>query len=145
MKWVYHFKENERNVLLMMKFEPSNRNQNWKTLYSPLWTWQLLYLFKNFADDISRILTYTILQHHIMKRVHLPDVYNWGNNIFQITSRWCYKIVTWVWKVHCCGFKFHITTNFQEITTSREFPGSPVVRTQCFYCQGPRFKPWLEN
>ena len=48
-------------------------------------------------------------------------------------------------KGHCCGFKFHITTNFQEITTSREFPGSPVVRTQHFDCQGPRFKPCSDN
>ena len=27
----------------------------------------------------------------------------------------------------------------------REFPGSPVVRTSPFYCQGPRFDPWPEN
>ena len=26
-----------------------------------------------------------------------------------------------------------------------EFPGSPVVRTLHFHCQGPRFNPWLEN
>lgn len=24
-------------------------------------------------------------------------------------------------------------------------PGSPVVRTQCFCCPGPRFDPWLRN
>ena len=28
---------------------------------------------------------------------------------------------------------------------SRDFPGSPVVRTQCIHCQGPRFDPWLGN
>ena len=22
------------------------------------------------------------------------------------------------------------------------FPGGPVVRTQCFHCQGPGFNPW---
>ena len=27
----------------------------------------------------------------------------------------------------------------------REFPGGPVVRTPCFYCQGPRFNSWLGN
>ena len=26
-----------------------------------------------------------------------------------------------------------------------DFPGSPVVRTQCFHCPGPRFNPWLGN
>ena len=26
-----------------------------------------------------------------------------------------------------------------------EFPGSPVVRTPCFNCQGPRFSPWWGN
>ena len=27
----------------------------------------------------------------------------------------------------------------------REFPGSPVVRTQCFHGRGPGFNPWLGN
>ena len=27
----------------------------------------------------------------------------------------------------------------------REFPGCPVVRTQCFHCWGPRFNPWSGN
>lgn len=33
------------------------------------------------------------------------------------------------------------------ILSSREgeFPGSPVVRTQCFHGPGPRFNPWLGN
>ena len=26
-----------------------------------------------------------------------------------------------------------------------EFPGSPVARTPCSHCQGPRFDPWLKN
>ena len=26
-----------------------------------------------------------------------------------------------------------------------KFPGSPVVRTRCFYCWGPGFNPWLGN
>ena len=25
------------------------------------------------------------------------------------------------------------------------FPGDPVVRTQHFHCQGPRFNTWLGN
>ena len=28
---------------------------------------------------------------------------------------------------------------------SREFPGFPVVRTQCFHCWGLWFNPWLGN
>ena len=27
----------------------------------------------------------------------------------------------------------------------REFPGSPVVKTWCFHCCGPRFDPWWVN
>ena len=27
----------------------------------------------------------------------------------------------------------------------REFPGSAVVRTPCFHCQGCRFNPWSGN
>ena len=26
-----------------------------------------------------------------------------------------------------------------------EFPGSSVLRTQCFHCHGPKFNPWLGN
>ena len=26
----------------------------------------------------------------------------------------------------------------------QDFPGSPVVKTPCFYCQGHGFDPWLE-
>ena len=26
-----------------------------------------------------------------------------------------------------------------------DFPGGPVVRTQCFHCLGPRLDPWLGN
>ena len=28
---------------------------------------------------------------------------------------------------------------------SQEFSGSPVVRTLCSHCRGPRFNPWLGN
>ena len=27
----------------------------------------------------------------------------------------------------------------------REFPGGPLVRTQCSHCQGPRFDSWSWN
>ena len=27
----------------------------------------------------------------------------------------------------------------------QEFPGSPVVRTLCAHCQGPKFSPWSGN
>ena len=26
-----------------------------------------------------------------------------------------------------------------------EFPGGPMVRTQCFHCCGPGFDPWSGN
>ena len=40
--------------------------------------------------------------------------------------------------------------DFQKIMWNEKkqdgkFPGGPVVRTQGFHCQGPRFHPWLGN
>ena len=32
-----------------------------------------------------------------------------------------------------------------ELNWTEEFPGGPMVRTQCFHCHVPRFNPWLEN
>ena len=53
------------------------------------------------------------------------------------------------------GFFFHYFAQFfyfcSKITfykchiNSREFPGSPIVRTWCFHWCGPRFSPWLWN
>ena len=34
--------------------------------------------------------------------------------------------------------------DFKELA-KREFPGSPVVRTPHFHCQGPWFDIWLGN
>ena len=30
----------------------------------------------------------------------------------------------------------------QEMGVGGEFPGGPVVRTQCFHCRGHGFNPW---
>ena len=35
--------------------------------------------------------------------------------------------------------------NVNRAEGNRDFPGSPVVKTPCSQCGGPRFDPWLEN
>ena len=43
-------------------------------------------------------------------------------------------------------FSFHSTVEIRVLQShSGEFSGSPVVRTQCFHCHGPRFTPWSGN
>ena len=42
------------------------------------------------------------------------------------------------------GGKARLTSEMVN-STSREFPGSPVVRTPFSHCQGPGFNPWLGN
>ena len=42
------------------------------------------------------------------------------------------------------GKKARLTSEMVN-STSREFPGSPVVRTPFSHCQGPGFNPWLGN
>ena len=39
-------------------------------------------------------------------------------------------------------FNFKITLQFKR---NREFPGGPVVRTQCFHCCGPRVQSLIGN
>ena len=38
-----------------------------------------------------------------------------------------------------------LNTNSRQECSFGEFPGSPVVRTLCFYCSRPRSSPWSEN
>ena len=38
-----------------------------------------------------------------------------------------------------------VVTEITPVERAREFPGSPVVQTSCFYCRRYMFNPWLEN
>ena len=65
-------------------------------------------------------VTISELQHCLLYDV----LYSYKNCIEQIVTR--------LW-------------NIISITNSSilwEFPGDPVVRTQCIHCHGPRFSPW---
>ena len=39
-------------------------------------------------------------------------------------------------------FKFKIFLILKRKKVVWDFPGSPVVRTPCFYCRGHGFEPW---
>ena len=50
------------------------------------------------------------------------------------------------WDLDMQGFRMRKSTLHKtENTRKMDFPGGPVVRTQCFHCQRPRFNAWSGN
>jgi len=57
-----------------------------------------------------------------------------------------------LWVVLTVGSVAESGNQMEEVITKvdpkwilREFPGGPVVSTQCSHSQGPRFNPWSRN
>ena len=52
--------------------------------------------------------------------------------------------IAWDWWLNKASLSF-ILMEYLKTKENRKFPGSPVVKTWCFQCHGPRFNPWWGN